>query len=91
MREPYINNLIDNNINDIFIQLQYNKIVNDNEVVYKKHEYSYQEFKIKKISNNKYLCSVPIKGGVQYQTNFNSLNDANHYILSHLDHFHKTV
>ena len=91
MREPYINNLIDNNVNDVFIQMQYNTFVNDNEIIYKKNEYSYEEFKIKKISDNKYLCSVPIKGGVQYATSFNCLNNANSYILNHLDHFHETV
>ena len=46
MREPYINNLIDNNVNDVFIQMQYNTFVNDNEIIYKKYEYSYEEFKI---------------------------------------------
>lgn len=91
MREPYINNLIDNNVNDVFIQMQYNTFVNDNEIIYKKNEYSYEEFKIKKLSDNKYLCSVPIKGGVQYETSFNCLSNANSYILNHLDHFHETV
>jgi hypothetical protein len=91
MKETYINNLINNNVNDVFIQLKYNSIVNNNEIIYKKNEYSYEEFKIKKITDNKYSCSVPIKGGIQYATNFHCLNDANHYLLRHLDYFHELV
>lgn len=91
MGEQYINNLIDKNVNDVFIQFKYNTIVNNNEIIYIKDKYSYEEFKIKKISDDKYLCSVPIKGGVQYATHFDCLNHANSYILTHLDHFHEST
>tara|TARA_B100001057_G_C22773786_1_gene920744 strand:+ start:473 stop:748 length:276 start_codon:yes stop_codon:yes gene_type:complete len=89
MHQQLFNNLIDNNINDVFVQLRYNTIVNNNEIIYRKDDYSYEEFKIKKINDSKYLCCVPIKGGVQYATHFNCLNHANHYLLTHLDYFNE--
>ena len=48
MKETYINNLINNNVNDVFIQLKYNSIVNNNEIIYKKTNTVMKNLKLRK-------------------------------------------
>tara|TARA_Y100000992_G_C21100729_1_gene412468 strand:- start:110 stop:376 length:267 start_codon:yes stop_codon:yes gene_type:complete len=80
------NHLIDNNVHDVFSNNNYTKILKENEVIYKKNMYDLEEFTLKQLGE-KYACSVPLKSDVHYVTYFDCINNANHFLLTHLYYF----
>ena len=48
--------------------------------------YDLEEFTLKQLGE-KYVCSVPLKSDVHYVTYFDCINNANHFLLSHLYYF----
>tara|TARA_B100001063_G_C16750478_1_gene550020 strand:- start:410 stop:676 length:267 start_codon:yes stop_codon:yes gene_type:complete len=83
-------NGIDGTLHDILLCNNYKQTIENNEIIYKKCEYDYDEFKLV-IGSSSYKCSVPLKNGCQYTTTFQCLNQANDYLFKHFEYFNENV
>tara|TARA_B100000941_G_C28298282_1_gene445130 strand:- start:339 stop:605 length:267 start_codon:yes stop_codon:yes gene_type:complete len=83
-------NGIDDTLHDILLFNNYKQTIENNEIIYKKSEYDYDEFKLV-IGSSTYKCSVPLKNGCQYTTTFQCLNQANDYLFKHFEYFNENV
>lgn len=74
-------------IRSIFEEKNYYLADDENEsLTFKKYPYEYEEFSIK-YKKGKYICSVPLKIGIQYKTIFNNYFYAHEYITNHLEYY----
>lgn len=83
-------NGIDDTLHHMFLFNNYKQNIENNEIIYKKCEYDYDEFKLV-IGQSGYKCSVPLKNGCQYTTTFQCLNQANDYLFKHFEYFNENV